>query len=52
MKFTFKRPVFLRGYSFTFGNDCEHRDPVQWLITIIPENETELASEEIHYMNP
>lgn len=30
VKFTFKRPAFVRGYSLTFANDCEHRDPVKW----------------------
>ena len=34
IKFKFNRPVFIRGYSLTYGNDAEHRDPMEWKIKV------------------
>ena len=34
IKIHFKRPVHIRGYSFTYANDAEHRDPTLWEVKI------------------
>ena len=32
--FKYRRPVTVTGYAFKLGNDCRHRDPMSWQVSV------------------